>query len=158
MEKTFKDLAYCAEQSWVREADSKKEGNIAGGICINLPSQNYLNFFFLHQLRETAISFLCPKCKRFCSLLEECSFYFVTNWYSSFNSQIQRQTFLRFLLWPLPTARHSHLFIFIAFAFFKKHMPISMYLTYVLKFHLISYMFGHVFSLVGLSLHSQLYV
>lgn len=40
MEKTWKDLAYGAEQSWVGKADGRREGNVAGGMCINLPFQN----------------------------------------------------------------------------------------------------------------------
>lgn len=64
MEKTFKDLAYCAEQSWVREADSKKEGNIAGGICINLPSQNYLNFFFFASVKGDCNFFSLPQMQK----------------------------------------------------------------------------------------------
>lgn len=67
MEKTFKDLAYCAEQSWVREADRKREGHVAGGICIIYLSKIIFknlfasvkgdcNFFSLPQMQKVLFS------------------------------------------------------------------------------------------------------
>lgn len=114
----------------------------------------------MHQLRETAISFLCPKCKRFCSsknvlfLFTFCDELILILQFPDSKTSLPQVPPCGHL--PLVgRISHSHLYIFIAFAFLKKHMTISMYLTYVLKFHLINYMFEHVFSLVGLYLHSQ---